>query len=110
MTIDEIKQLRELCETSPSCREDIGDQWTELKQRVPALLDELGRLREDLRVTANKLALTTGVAEQLSAMLVDYELLRSAVTKIANTTDFCIVCEQHPSHGHRKDCPIDLKD
>lgn len=63
-------------------------------------------LREKIRVLENQLALTQGVADSITSMLVDYELMKSLLAANAKETDFCLFCQHHPSRGHHKDCPI----
>lgn len=31
-----------------------------------------------------------------------------AVAKNADENDYCVVCDNHPSHGHAKDCPVKI--
>lgn len=32
--------------------------------------------------------------------------LKNAHKRCCYETDYCYVCDSHPSHGHEKDCPL----
>lgn len=44
------------------------------------------------------------------AALRDYAELRDRLTaalqRCCDETDYCYVCDNHPSHGHAADCPL----
>ena len=63
---------------------------------VPALLDEVERLREENRVLTNKMSLTQGVSDKILEDLVDVEILRAAITEAIDIFDatWC------PEFGH----------
>ena len=69
-------------------------------------MTEIEELRAKVRVLENKLALTQGISDSITTMLVDYELMKSILAANAKETDFCLFCQHHPSRGHHKDCPI----
>lgn len=31
---------------------------------------------------------------------------RNAVERCCKESDYCYLCDNHPSHGHAKDCPL----
>lgn len=33
--------------------------------------------------------------------------LSGAIRRYAEETDYCIACDEHPSHGHAEGCPLD---
>lgn len=37
-------------------------------------------------------------------VLVRYERMIAALKAYAEETDYCIICDEHPSHGHAKSC------
>jgi hypothetical protein len=48
VTNAQLKEWRELSTQSAAGREDFGDQWVEMKQALPLLLDEVERLRNEV--------------------------------------------------------------
>jgi hypothetical protein len=42
----------------------------------------------------------------MSDIFTQFEKVKRAVKEFADDNDFCIVCQNHPSSGHSKDCPL----
>ena len=63
---------------------------------VPALLDEVNRLREENRILTGRMELTQGVSDKILEDLVDVEILRGALAEALGIFDatWC------PEHGH----------
>lgn len=63
---------------------------------VPALLDEVNRLREENRILTGRMELTQGVSDKILEDLVDVEILRAALAEVLGIFDatWC------PEHGH----------
>lgn len=46
------------------------------------------------------------VAREIASIYHERDQLRAACVRTCEETDWCPVCEHHPSRGHRESCPL----
>jgi hypothetical protein len=46
------------------------------------------------------------LTENAELLLAELERVMAAHQRCCDDTDYCYVCDNHPSHGHAKDCPL----
>lgn len=100
--LDELQALRTALVESPAAAELMKQMPNALRLRADDT-DELTTLRARVSTLEKQLALTNGVSDNITMMLVDFELMKSCLAKHATETGYCLFCQQN---GHHKDCPI----
>jgi hypothetical protein len=64
--------------------------------------EALERLSDRVPATAN----AEREYEIVDAAVAENETLRAAHQRCCDETDYCYVCDNHPSHGHAKTCAL----
>ena len=90
---DEARQSLATYKSALSGTQKVRDDYKARAVAAGAERDELERLRKPLIV-----ALAQAEAE--------VQRLREALRRGCDETDYCYVCDCHPSHGHAKDCAL----